>query len=97
MRTSILQAFANNSMVASYALWQIRRGRDPRALDELINEPSQVSLAQAQQVANTWLTGAVPSIAISGATTRLITGLGLDARIRRLVWTEDRAQQSKKP
>lgn len=95
MRTRILHAFASNSAVASYALGQIRRGRDPRSLEELLNEPLQVSLAQTRQVANRWMASAVPSIAISGATRRLVVGLGLDVHVQRFYWT-DRPQESKK-
>ena len=94
-RTETVSSWAHSEGLAGALQWQLRRGHDAEELVKVLDEGQQIDVARCREVAERYLKQAQPSIAVTGLTQGIVKGLGLDAELRQVVWT-DELQEHKK-
>ena len=94
-RTQTVDSWAHSGGLAGAIQWQLRRGHHAEDLPKVLEEGQQIDVARCREVAERYLSHAQPSIAVTGLTENIVRGLGLDAALRQVAWT-DQLQEHKK-
>lgn len=93
-RSELIETLSSNAELAALILNHTRRGLGVSHMLDAPQELSRVDLARCREVAQRWLSGAEPSMAVTGTLER---GLGIRVNIKQRAWTSQLQSHKKAP